>query len=115
MLRLTVSHDQEQTRRLDGSGAWYERVRADYKGAKWWTPAKWKSWRAAKEAVLETFLTLAMDISNPISVQGQFAFLRNLHYAFATSVLGALVSGGIYVFWAVFKASAAAPPASVVR
>jgi hypothetical protein len=34
MLRLTVSHDQEQARRLDGSGAWYEGVRADYKGAK---------------------------------------------------------------------------------
>ena len=36
---------------------------------------------AAKEAVSETFLTLGMDISNPISVQGQFAFLRHLHYA----------------------------------
>ena len=34
MLRLTVSHDEEQARRLDGSGAWYEGVRVDYKGAK---------------------------------------------------------------------------------
>ena len=34
MLRLTVSHDQEQSRRLNGSAAWYGGVRADYKGAK---------------------------------------------------------------------------------
>jgi hypothetical protein len=34
MLRLTVSHDQEQARRLDGSAAWYGGVRADYKGGK---------------------------------------------------------------------------------
>ena len=34
MLRLTVSHDQEQARRLEGSGAWYEGVRADYKDYK---------------------------------------------------------------------------------
>ena len=71
---------------------------------------------AAKEAVSETFLTLGMDISNPISVQGQFAFLRNLHYAarharnvIIAGVLGALVSGGVCAFWAGFKASAAAP------
>jgi hypothetical protein len=36
---------------------------------------------AAKEAVSQTFLTPGMDISNPISVQGQFPFLRNLHCA----------------------------------
>ena len=36
---------------------------------------------AAKEAVSETFLSLGINISNSISVQGQFAFLRNLHYA----------------------------------
>jgi hypothetical protein len=29
MLRLTVSHDQGQVRRLDGFGAWYKGVRAD--------------------------------------------------------------------------------------
>ena len=34
MLRLTVSHDQEQARRLEGSAGWYEGVRVDYKGAK---------------------------------------------------------------------------------
>lgn len=71
---------------------------------------------AAKEAVSETFLTLGMDISNPISVQGQFAFLRNLHYAarharnvIIAGVLGLLVSGAGWAFWAGFKASAAAP------
>ena len=57
---------------------------------------------APKEAVSETFLTLGMDITNPISVQGQFAFLRNLHYAarhahnvVITNMLGAIVSGNI--------------------
>jgi hypothetical protein len=71
---------------------------------------------AAKEAVSETFLTLGMDISNPISVQGQFAFLRNLHYAarhvrnvIIAGVLGLAVSGAGWAFWAGFKANAAAP------
>jgi hypothetical protein len=75
---------------------------------------------AAKEAVSETFLTLGMDISNPISVQGQFAFLRNLHYAarhvrnvIIAGVVGAIVSGGVYAFWAGFKASAAAPSVTI--
>jgi len=43
-----------------------------------------------------------MDITNPISVQGRFAFLRNLHYAarharnvVIAGMLGAIVSGGI--------------------
>jgi hypothetical protein len=61
---------------------------------------------AAKESVSETFLTLGMDISNPISVQNQFAFLRNLHYSMRhvrniiiAGVLGALMSGGVYAFW----------------
>src|SRR5436190_19473504 len=51
---------------------------------------------AANEAVSETFLTLGMDISNPISVQGQFAFLRDLHYAarHARNVIIAGVLGG---------------------
>src|SRR4051794_25940901 len=34
MLRLTVSHDQETVKRLGASGAWYEGVRSDYKGAR---------------------------------------------------------------------------------
>jgi hypothetical protein len=65
---------------------------------------------AAKEAVSETFLTLGMDVSNPISVQGQFAVLRNLHYAarharnvIIAGVLGALVSGGAWAFWMALK------------
>jgi hypothetical protein len=73
---------------------------------------------AAKEAVAETFLTLGLDIRDPISVQNQFATLRNIHYSMRqvrnviiAGVLGALVSGGVYAFWAGFKASAAAPSA----
>jgi hypothetical protein len=65
---------------------------------------------AAKESVSEAFLTLGMDISNPISVQGQFAFLRNLHYAarlarnvVIAGILGLLVSGAGWAFWAGFK------------
>ena len=74
---------------------------------------------AAKEAVSETFLTLGMDISNPISVHGQFAFLRNLHYAarharnvIIASILGAHVSGGVWALWVGFKAGAAASSSS---
>jgi hypothetical protein len=78
---------------------------------------------AAKEAVSETFLTLGLDVSTPaaiLSVQNQFATLRNLHYSMRqvrnviiAGVLGAMVSGGVYAFWAGFKASAAAPAASI--
>ncbi|WP_426526789.1 hypothetical protein [Bradyrhizobium sp. McL0615] len=74
---------------------------------------------AAKEAVSETFLSLGLNVSTPdaiLSVQNQFATLRNLHYSMRQArnviiagVLGALVSGGVYAFWAGFKASAAAP------
>lgn len=32
MLRLTVSHDQEQGARLTGSAGWYEGVRISYRG-----------------------------------------------------------------------------------
>ena len=74
----------------------------------------------AKETVSETFLTLGMNISNPISVHGKFAFLRNLHYAarharnvVIAGVLGALVSGGVWAFWVGFKATAAAPSSSI--
>jgi len=74
---------------------------------------------AAKEAVSETFLTLGMDISNPISVQGQFAFLRNLHYAarharnvIIAGIVGALVSGCVYAFWTGFKATPTASAAA---
>ena len=35
----------------------------------------------AKETVSETFLTLGLDISDPIPVQNQFATLRNVHYS----------------------------------
>jgi hypothetical protein len=58
--------------------------------------------KLAKMAPKEAVLTLGMDITNPISVQGQFAFLRNLHYAarharnvIIAGMLGAIVSGGI--------------------
>uniref|UniRef100_A0A973WRK2 Uncharacterized protein n=2 Tax=Bradyrhizobium quebecense TaxID=2748629 RepID=A0A973WRK2_9BRAD len=71
---------------------------------------------AAKEAVSETFLTLGLDTKDPISVQNQFATLRNIHYGMRhvrnviiAGVLGAAVSGGVWVFWTGFKASAAAP------
>jgi len=75
---------------------------------------------AAKEAVSETFLMLGMDVSNPISVQGQFAFLRNLHYAarhlrnvVIAGVVGAVVSGAVWAFWTGFKVSAASPVATI--
>ncbi|WP_029080732.1 hypothetical protein [Bradyrhizobium sp. th.b2] len=78
---------------------------------------------AAKEAVSETFLSLGMDVSNPasvISVQGQFSFLRNMHYAarhlrnvIIAGVVGAIVSGAVWAFWAGFKVSAAASPPTI--
>jgi hypothetical protein len=75
---------------------------------------------AAKEAVSETFLMFGLDTKDPISVQNQFATLRNIHYGMRqvrnviiAGVLGAMVSGGVYAFWAGFKASAAVPPAIV--
>lgn len=69
---------------------------------------------AAKEAVAETFMALGLDIKDPISVQGQFAFLRNLYYgarhvrnvALAAGV-AMIVSGVGYAIWAAVKASAA--------
>ena len=64
-----------------------------------------------------------MDVSNPqsvISVQGQFSFLRNMHYAarhlrnvIIAGVVGAAVSGAVWAFRTGFKASAAAPPALI--
>jgi hypothetical protein len=74
----------------------------------------------ARETVVETFLTLGLDISNPISVQNQFVFLRNLQNTMReirnviiAAVIGATVSGGVYAFWTGFKASAAAPSSAV--
>lgn len=69
---------------------------------------------AAKEAVSETFLTLGLDIKDPISVQNQFAFMRNLYYsvrhvrnvAIAAGV-GAIVSGIAWALWTGFKVGAA--------
>ncbi|WP_166301147.1 hypothetical protein [Bradyrhizobium sp. 2S1] len=53
-----------------------------------------------------------------ISVQGQFSFLRNMHYAarhlhnvIIAGVVGAAVSGAVRPFWTGFKAIAAAPAA----
>lgn len=75
---------------------------------------------AAKETVAETFLTLGLDIKDPISVQNQFATLRNIHYSVRhirnvviAGVIGAMVSGAVYAFWTGFKASAAVPPAVI--
>ena len=63
-----------------------------------------------------------MDIKDPISVQNQFATLRNIHYSMRhvrnvviAGALGAIVSGGVYAFWTGFKASAAAPAVSVPK
>lgn len=74
----------------------------------------------AKETVSETFLTLGLDISNPISVQNQFATLRNIHYGMRhirnviiAGILGAAISGGVWAFWVGFKASAAAPSTNI--
>lgn len=74
----------------------------------------------ARETVAETFLTLGLDIKDPVSVQGQFAFLRNLYYGarhvrnlVIAGVVAALVTGGAWVFWSGFKASVAAPISSV--
>ena len=78
---------------------------------------------AAKEAVSETFLTLGLNVSTPeaiLSVQNQFATLRNIHYSMRqvrnviiAGVLGAAVSGAVWAFWTGFKANASAPPAVV--
>lgn len=69
---------------------------------------------AAKEAVAETFMALGLDIKDPISVQGQFAFLRNLYYgarhvrnvALAAGV-ATVTSGIAWAVWAAVKAGAA--------
>lgn len=73
----------------------------------------------AKETVAETFLTLGLNIADPISVQNQFATLRNIHYSLRhirniilAGVLGAMVSGGVYAFWTGFKVNAATPIAA---
>jgi hypothetical protein len=73
----------------------------------------------AKETVAETFLMLGVNISTPEAVQStqnQFATLRNIHYSMRqvrnviiAGVLGLLVSGAGWAFWAGFKVSAAAP------
>ncbi|MBR1206629.1 MULTISPECIES: hypothetical protein [unclassified Bradyrhizobium] len=78
---------------------------------------------AAKEAVSETFLMLGVDVSNPasvISVQGQFSFLRNMHYAarhlrnvIIAGVVGAMVTGAVWAFWTGFKVSAASSIAPI--
>ncbi|WP_431014543.1 hypothetical protein [Bradyrhizobium pachyrhizi] len=78
---------------------------------------------AAKAAVSETFLTLGLNVSTPeaiLSVQNQFATLRNIHYGMRhvrnviiAGVLGAIVSGAVWAFWTGFKANAAAPPATI--
>jgi hypothetical protein len=74
---------------------------------------------AAKEAVKETFLMLGVNISSPEAVQSaqnEFATLRNLHYSMRhvrnviiAGILGMMVSGAGWAFWAGFKANAAAP------
>lgn len=69
---------------------------------------------AAKEAVSETFLMLGLDIKDPISVQNQFGFLRNLYYsarhvrnvALAAGA-AAIVSGVGWAIWAAVKAGSA--------
>jgi hypothetical protein len=57
----------------------------------------------AKETVSETFLTLGLNVSTPeaiLSVQNQFATLRNIHYGMrqARNVLIAGVLGAVS-FW----------------
>jgi hypothetical protein len=52
---------------------------------------------AAKEAVAETFLTLGLDIKDPVSVQGQFAFLRNLYYG-TRQVRNVVIAAGVTSF-----------------
>ena len=124
MLPLSVAHDQEQARRLDSSGAWYEGGSHRLQRGEVMNAGEMEKLAkmAAKKAISETFLTLGMEISNPISVQGQLAFLRNLHYAarharnvIIAGVLGALVRGGLYVFWTGFKANAAPPAVAAPR
>lgn len=72
---------------------------------------------AAKEAVAETFLTLGMDVKDPkavISVQNQFAFLRNAHYSFRhmrnaaiAAGVGAIISGIGWSIWTALKVGTA--------
>lgn len=69
----------------------------------------------AKETVAETFTMLGMNIADPISVQGQFAFLRNLQYAarqarnVAITTVGSMIAAGVcWAVWASIKAPAAA-------
>lgn len=69
---------------------------------------------AAKEAVSETFLTLGLDIKDPISVQNQFAFLRNMYYGarhvrnVVIAAVGGLIATGIcWAVWGAMKGGAA--------
>jgi hypothetical protein len=69
---------------------------------------------AAKEAVAETFLTMGINVQDAISVQNQFAFLRNLHYsmrhlrnAAIAACVGAVVSGLGWAVWTALKVGTA--------
>lgn len=70
---------------------------------------------AATEAVAQTFMTLGLDIKDPITVQNHFAFLRNMYYAarhVRNVALGAVISAAVtgvgYAVWAAVKTGAAA-------
>lgn len=70
---------------------------------------------AAKEAVAETFMMLGLDIKDPISVQNQFSFLRNMYYAARhvrnvalAAGIGLMVSGIGYALLNALKTGAAA-------
>lgn len=69
---------------------------------------------AAREAVNETFVALGLDIKDPISVQGQFAFLRNCYYSarhIRNVAIGAVASAAVtgigYAIWTAVKAGSA--------
>lgn len=69
----------------------------------------------AERTVAKTFTSLGLNIADPISVQGQFAFLRNLQYAARqarnvciTAVGGMLATGICWAVWASIKAPVAA-------
>lgn len=69
----------------------------------------------AERTVSKTFMSLGLNINDPISVQGTFAFVRNLQYAarqarnVAITTVGSMVAAGIvWAVWASIKAPAAA-------
>lgn len=69
----------------------------------------------AERTVAKTFTSLGLNIADPISVQGQFAFLRNLQYAarqtrnVAITTVGSMIAAGVcWAVWASIKAPAAA-------